>query len=159
MSYHELSVTVTVNGEERTVALRGPGQTLLDLLRDDLGLTGAKEGCGMGECGACTVLLDGDPVPSCLVPAAAVDGASVETIEGIAGETLHPVQKALVAEGAVQCGFCTPGVAMSSVALLRENSHPTEEQIREALAGNLCRCTGYARIVKAVKHASDEEQP
>lgn len=153
-------ITLSVNGERRSVSLRGPGQTLLEVLRDELGLTGTKEGCGMGECGACTVLLDGEPVPACLVPAAAVDGACIETIEGLSGddEALHPVQKSLVTQGAVQCGFCTPGVAMSATALLRETASPTEAQIREALAGNLCRCTGYARIIKAITLLGDEEQ-
>jgi aerobic-type carbon monoxide dehydrogenase small subunit (CoxS/CutS family) len=150
VSRSERKISLTVNQQQVTLAV-GPGQTLLELLREELRLTGAKAGCEMGECGACTVLLDGEPVASCLVPALAVEGATVETIEGISKEDeLHPVQAALVAEGAVQCGFCTPGVAMSGVALLRQRPDPTEHQIREALAGNLCRCTGYARIVKAL---------
>ncbi len=155
-----LKITITVNSDQRTIELGSPGQTLLDVLRDQLGLTGTKAGCEQGECGACTVLLDGEAVVSCLIPALAADGATIETIEGLSknGE-LHAVQQALVDQGAVQCGFCTPGVAMSAVALLREVRNPTEEQIREALAGNLCRCTGYARIVKAIAQASDEERP
>lgn len=160
MSDTKRVIAMNVNGERLSVSLKGPGQTLLEVLRDELGLTGSKEGCGMGECGACTVLLDGEPVASCLVPAAAIDEATVETIEGLAGDddTLHPVQESLIAHGAVQCGFCTPGVAMSATALLRETASPTEAQIREALAGNLCRCTGYARIIKAITHLGDEEQ-
>lgn len=153
-------ITMMVNGERLSVSLRGPGQTLLEVLRDELGLTGTKEGCGMGECGACTVLLEGEPVPACLVPAAAVDNAHIETIEGLSrdGDALHPVQESLVSHGAVQCGFCTPGVAMSATALLRQNTSPTESEIREALAGNLCRCTGYARIIKAITQVDSEEQ-
>jgi carbon-monoxide dehydrogenase small subunit len=155
---------MTVNGRAVTVKVRAPGETLLEVLRSELHLTGAKAGCEMGECGACTVLLDGQPVTSCLVPALAAEGATIETIEGLSPEpagsaALHPVQAALVAEGAVQCGFCTPGVVLSAVALLRETPSPTEPQIREALAGNLCRCTGYARIIRAVNRAAEEEKP
>lgn len=155
-----VAIELTVNG--RTVSLVvDPGKTLLEVLRQDLRLTGTKAGCEMGECGACTVLLDGAPVASCLVPAAAAHGSVVETIEGLAeGDgRLHAVQEALIREGAVQCGFCTPGIAMSAVALLREVQRPTEAAIREALAGNLCRCTGYARVVRAVRAVSEEEQP
>jgi carbon-monoxide dehydrogenase small subunit len=155
-----LTIEMTVNGEAVSVAV-DPGKTLLEVLRQDLLLTGTKAGCEAGECGACTVLLDGQPVASCLVPAAAAHGGSVETVEGLAGAdgALDAVQAALVREGAVQCGFCTPGIAMSAVALLRETRHPTEAAIREALAGNLCRCTGYARVVRAVNAAAEEVEP
>jgi aerobic-type carbon monoxide dehydrogenase small subunit (CoxS/CutS family) len=156
------SIAMTVNGRAVTVTVRAPGQTLLEVLRGELHLTGAKAGCEMGECGACTVLLDGQPVTSCLVPALAAEGATIETIEGLTpgqGSALHPVQAAFVEEGAVQCGFCTPGVVLSAVALLRETPTPSEPQIREALAGNLCRCTGYARIIRAVNRAAEEEEP
>ncbi|MDR7533909.1 MAG: (2Fe-2S)-binding protein [Armatimonadota bacterium] len=130
-------------------------RTLLDLLRDDLGLTGTKESCREGACGACTVLLDGRPATACLVLAASADGRSVVTIEGVASEgALHPVQEALVECGGVQCGYCTPGVVLSAVALLAEAPEPTADQIRRALSGNLCRCTGYAKIVQAVQVAA-----
>ena len=152
-------ITMTVNGEPMTVSAR-PSQTLLEVLREQLRLTGTKAGCEAGECGACTVLLDGEPVTACLIPAPAAEGAVIETVEGLEGlgGELHPVQDALVREGAVQCGYCTPGVVMSAVALLRERPVPTEAEIREALAGNICRCTGYARIVKAVTRAANEEE-
>ncbi len=125
---------------------------------EELRLTGTKAGCEACECGACTVVLDGEPVTSCLVPIAAVDGSTVETIEGLEGADgqLHPVQQSLIDAGAVQCGFCTPGLAISSVVLLRENPKPTKFQVREALAGNICRCTGYARVVKAVSRAAGD---
>ena len=149
-------IRVTVNGVEKT--LKVPGMMrLLDLLRIELGLTGTKEGCGKGECGACTVLLNGKPVNSCLVPAFQVNGAEVITVEGLAGPdgTLHPVQEAFIEENAIQCGFCTPGAEISAVALLRRNPSPDEEVIRKSLAGNLCRCTGYSSIVRAVERASE----
>ncbi len=133
--------------------------TLLQIIRDQLGLTGTKEGCGKGECGACTVLFNSVIVTSCLVLAPQVDGAEVLTIEGIGTlQNPHPIQKAFVEEGAVQCGFCTPGFVVSAYSLLSKNSHPTEEEIREGLSGNLCRCTGYIKIIKAVKKASKEMQ-
>ena len=155
----QVKVTLEVNGTTHVVQ-SAPGRTLLEVLREDLRLTGAKAGCEAGECGACTVVLDGQPVTSCLVPIAAVDGATIETVEGLetSRSELHPVQEALVNEGAVQCGFCTPGIAVSSALLLRENPKPTEQQIREALAGNLCRCTGYARVVAAVERAAGKEE-
>ncbi len=130
--------------------------TLLRLLREDLGLTGTKEGCGMGDCGACTVLLNGMAVNSCIFPAMEVEGKTVVTIEGLAGPNgdLHPIQKAFIKHGAIQCGFCTPGMVLSAKALLDENPHPTEEEIRTSIAGNLCRCTGYVQIVEAIKAAS-----
>jgi len=128
---------------------------LLDLLRDEIGATGTKEGCGTGDCGACTVLLDGKPVNSCLVLSGELDGADIVTIEGLkVGPELHPIQKAFLQDGGAQCGYCTPGMLMMSKALLDENPNPTEEDIRFALSGNLCRCTGYAKIVQAVQDAA-----
>jgi carbon-monoxide dehydrogenase small subunit len=128
---------------------------LLDLLRDEIGATGTKEGCGTGDCGACTVYLNGAPVNSCLVLSGELDGATIVTIEGLKiGAELHPVQKAFVQDGGAQCGYCTPGMLMMSKALLDRNPNPTDEEIRYALSGNLCRCTGYAKIVQAVKDAA-----
>jgi aerobic carbon-monoxide dehydrogenase small subunit len=148
-------IRFTVNGvEERVTVL--PTMTLLDVLRDRLALTGAKEGCGIGECGACTVLLDGKPVTSCLVLAVEADGHAVETIEGEAvGGELSALQQAFIDAGAVQCGFCTPGMIMSARGLLRRTPHPTDEEIIEAIAGNLCRCTGYEAIIEAIRLARD----
>jgi len=153
---NEVTVTLTVNG--RTHMVTTPAQkTLLYLLRDDLHLYGAKDGCREGECGACTVLLDGRPVNACLVLAGQVDGKEVTTIEGVAtDDRLHPLQRAFVQAGAVQCGFCTPGLILSSVALLEQHPQPSDQQIRHALTGNLCRCTGYTKIIEAVKLAADE---
>lgn len=129
-------------------------QTLLGFLRDELDLTGAKEGCGDGECGACTVIVDGQPVRSCLMLAVEADGAAIETIEGLSdGIRLHPVQEAFAEAGAVQCGFCTPGLILAVKALLDRHPHPTEEQIREALGGHLCRCTGYETVFQAARAA------
>ena len=126
--------------------------TLLRVLREKLGLTGTKEGCGIGECGACTVLLDGMPVNSCLILVPKVEGREVQTIEGLGSQDkLHPLQKSFVDHGAVQCGFCTPGMLMSSKALIDKNSHPTREEIKEAISGHLCRCTGYHQIIDAIK--------
>lgn len=150
------NVSVFVNGErvEREVLA---SRTLLEFLREDLGLTGTKEGCGKGECGACTVLLDGAPVNSCLVLAYQADGRSVTTIEGLAQDgSLHPVQEAFVTEGAVQCGFCTPGMILAAKALLDTNPAPSREEIRRGISGNLCRCTGYAKIIKAIEVAAEE---
>jgi len=147
-------IQITINGRPHALEVE-PRKTLLAVLRDQLHLTGSKEGCSSGDCGACTVLLDGDPVNSCLVLAVEADGRQVTTIEGIASNgELHPVQSALIETGGMQCGFCTPGVVMSSVALLRDNPKPTEDDIRQALAGNLCRCTGYTKIVEAVQVAA-----
>ncbi len=144
----------TVN-DEPVEALIQPYQTLLDVLRDTIGLTGTKEGCGTGDCGACTVHLDGQPVCSCLVLAMQARGRAVRTIEGLAeGDALHPLQDAFVRFGAAQCGFCIPGVLMSAAALLAENPSPTEEEIRYGIAGNLCRCTGYTKMVDAISEVA-----
>jgi carbon-monoxide dehydrogenase small subunit len=145
-----------VNGRSYEVAVSAR-RTLAEFLREDLGLTGVKVGCGEGECGACTVLLDGQPVASCTILALEVQGREVTTIEGLAdGRELHPLQKAFVKHGAIQCGYCTPGMILTSKALLDRNPHPSESEIREALAGNLCRCTGYQKIVEAVEEAAGE---
>jgi aerobic carbon-monoxide dehydrogenase small subunit len=147
-------ITCTVNGEERT-ALADTRDTLLELLRDRLGLTGAKEGCGNGNCGTCTVLVDGEPVCSCLMLAQEAPGRDILTIEGLAnGDALHPIQQAIVETGGTQCGFCTPGIVLSAKALLEANAFPTDAQIRHAIAGNLCRCTGYGKIVEAIHSAA-----
>lgn len=152
-----MRLTFTVNGRTREVDTPGDS-TLLDVLRDRLGLTGTKEACVEGECGACTVLIDGRPVDSCIYAAHAASGRAVTTIEGVggAGDLVTPLQEALVRTGGVQCGFCTPGFVMSLTALLDENPSPTEPEIRTALAGNLCRCTGYSQIVDAVLQAIEE---
>jgi carbon-monoxide dehydrogenase small subunit len=152
-----ISITLNVNGRACTVKTE-PNQTLLYLLREDLGLCGAKDACGgEGECGACTVIMDGEPVNSCLVLAGQAAGRNIETIEGLAqGGQLHPLQIAFIKAGAVQCGFCTPGAIMSAKALLDHNPQPTLEEIREALSGNLCRCTGYIKMVEAVRLAAEE---
>lgn len=141
----------TVNGRARQVPVE-PAETLLDMLRDRLNLRGAKNGCSEGECGACTVLLDGKPVDACIYPAAAAAGRQVTTVEGLAGpgEDLTVLQRAFVATGAVQCGFCTPGFLMTLTALLAENEHPAPAEIRDAISGNICRCTGYQQIIEAV---------
>jgi len=148
------AITVTVNGAKEYLDVPD-NMTLLQMLREALALTGTKNGCGAGECGACTVLLDGEPVNSCLVLAVEVDGAEIVTVEGLAhDDQLDVVQQAFVDEGGVQCGFCTPGMLISARALLDRNPSPTEQEIREALVGNLCRCTGYTRIVQAVQKAA-----
>lgn len=146
---------LTINGELYEVLVE-PYCSLLDLLRDDLHLTGTKKGCDEGDCGACTVLLDGKTVTSCMVLALDARDRDVTTVEGLAqGDRLHPVQEAFVQYGGVQCGFCTPGLIMSGVGLLRENQHPTEEDVRFALGGNLCRCTGYSKVVQAILQAAE----
>ena len=148
------TVHITLNGKpvQRTVPNH---RLLLDLLRDEIGATGTKEGCGTGDCGACTVFLDGKPVNSCLVLSGELDGAEIVTIEGLKiGPELHPIQKTFLQDGGAQCGYCTPGMLMMSKALLDENPDPTEEEIRFALSGNLCRCTGYVKIVQAVQDAA-----
>mgnify|MGYP006311281499 CR=1 FL=1 len=147
-------ITLTVNGDPYTVAVRSH-HTLLQVLREQLGITSPKRGCENGECGACTVIMNGLPVNSCLVLAPEVDGAEIETAEGLSkGGDLHPLQQAFVDHNAVQCGFCTPGMLMSSKALLDRNPTPSEAEIREAITGNLCRCTGYLRIIEAVQDAA-----
>ena len=147
-------LTITVNGQPRTVAA-SPWRRLLDALREDLGLTGTKEGCGEGECGACAVLVDNQLVCSCLVPVAQVAGTSIRTVEGLAhGGQLSRVQEAFLEHGGAQCGICTPGMMLAAVQLLERTPDPTEPEIREALAGNLCRCTGYQRIVESVREAA-----
>jgi carbon-monoxide dehydrogenase small subunit len=147
-------IALTVNGEEREVLFEGY-KTLLELLREDLGLTGTKHGCELGECGACAVLLDGQPVLSCLLLGVECEGAEVTTVEGLAGgPELAPLQAAFADRGAAQCGYCTPGILVTAKALLERNPHPTRAQIAEALSGNLCRCTGYLQIFEAVEEAA-----
>lgn len=151
-----IQVEFTVNGKKKIIKTM-PNRTLLYVLREDLGLTGVKNGCEEGECGACTVLIDGKPVNSCLVLIGQAEGKSIITIEGVADEgEIHPVQAAYMKNGAIQCGFCTPGFVLSSIALLERNNNPSEEEIKTALAGNLCRCTGYSKIIKAVQYAAKE---
>lgn len=149
-------LTFRVNGIERTVKIF-PHTTLLQVLRDNLALTGTKHGCGIGECGACTVLMEGEPVNACLVLAAKTQGKEILTVEGLGSrDELHSLQKAFIAHGAVQCGFCTPGILMAAKALLDKTPKPSEEQIKETLAGNLCRCTGYQQIIEAIKAVGKE---
>ncbi len=149
MSFHR--ITLTINGETELVDVPS-NLTLLQMLREKLALTGTKNGCAAGECGACTVMLNGEPVNSCMILAVECDGASIVTVEGLADDgRLDPVQEAIVEQGGVQCGFCTPGILISARALLNRNPHPGDAEIREALVGNLCRCTGYLRIIEAVK--------
>ena len=151
-----IPIETTINGD-RTEFLCNSDESLLDVLRDRLGLTGAKEGCGTGDCGACSVTLNGRLVCSCLVLGVEVDGAEVETIEGMAdGETLHPLQRIFIEEAALQCGICTPGILIAAKSLLEKNPDPTDTEVRYWLAGNLCRCTGYDKIIKAVQKAAAE---
>ena len=146
---------IKVNGKEYEIKAE-PNRTLLDVLRYEIGLTGTKEGCSTGDCGSCTVLLDGKAVNACLVLAVEVEGKEITTIEGLAQSgKLHPLQQAFIDEGAVQCGFCTPGMILTAKALLDANPQPTEAQIRESIAGNLCRCTGYDKIVRAIQRVAD----
>jgi carbon-monoxide dehydrogenase small subunit len=152
MAFHR--ITLTVNGTKEQVDLPS-NFTLLRMLREKLALTGTKNGCAAGECGACTVLLNGEPVNSCMVLAVECDGANVVTVEGLAKDKrLDPIQEMMIEAGGVQCGFCTPGILISARALLDRNPKPSEDEIREALVGNLCRCTGYVRIIDAVKKAA-----
>ena len=148
-----MQVSFTVNGQPERVDVE-PRRTLADALRDDLGLTGTHLGCEQGVCGACTVLLDGEPVRSCLMLAVQADGSSLTTVEGLAGDELHPLQQAFADCHGLQCGFCTPGFLISALHLLTENPDPSREEIRAGLSGNICRCTGYAGIVDAVRHAA-----
>lgn len=151
-------ITLRINGEEYTAGVT-PGETLLNFIREKIDITSPKKGCEIGECGACTVIMNGDAVNSCLIPAEECHGAEILTVEGIGMEgNLHPLQKAFIDHGAVQCGFCTPGMLMSAYALLKDNPDPTEQDIREAIAGNLCRCTGYEPIVKAVMEVSKQKK-
>jgi carbon-monoxide dehydrogenase small subunit len=152
--FHE--ITITINDESMTLAVKSH-HTLLKVLREQIGLTGTKIGCENGECGACTVLMDGEPVNACMVLAVEADGHSIETVENLnkSGE-LHPLQKAFVKNNAIQCGFCTPGMLMMAKGYLAKNPNPTEEEVRAALVGNLCRCTGYIRIVESVLEAAKE---
>ena len=154
--YHRMqqSIALTINGERKSVTT-DPDRPLLDVLREDLNLTGAKFGCGERQCGACTVLVDGRPVFSCTMPVKSAGDRKIETIEGLSdGDKLHPVQEAFLAEGALQCGYCTPGMIMTAVALLRETPHPTDDEIRKAMNRNICRCGTYVRIVRAIQRAA-----
>jgi aerobic carbon-monoxide dehydrogenase small subunit len=154
----KMMLNVKVNGKDYNLAVE-PNKTLVDLLRYDLGLTGTKKGCGTGECGSCTVILNGKPVNSCLVLAIQANGAEIVTIEGLKPpQGLHPLQQAFVDKGAIQCGFCTPGMILSASSLLQKNPNPTEAEIRTALSGNLCRCTGYQKIVEAVQSVSKSDE-
>ena len=151
-----MEIKCKVNGKEVKASVPS-SRLLVDFLRDDLGLTGTKRGCGIGECGACTVILNGRTVASCLVPAVSVEGSEIITVEGLAdGEKLHVLQRAFIDHGAVQCGFCTPGMLLSAKALLDKNPTPTREEIRLAISGNVCRCTGYTKIVDAVEAAAKQ---
>lgn len=148
------TIRLTVNGEAHELSVE-PRKTLLAVLRDQLGLTGTKEGCSTGDCGACTVIVDGRPLTSCLMLAVQADGREITTVEGLADKDhLHPVQQALLEKGGFQCGFCTPGFVVSTAALLDRKPNPSDDEIRRALAGNLCRCTGYTKIMEAVRQAS-----
>jgi aerobic carbon-monoxide dehydrogenase small subunit len=152
-------VKLTVNGEVYELLI-APNRTLLDVLRDDLGLTGSKKGCDSGECGACTVLLDGLPILACITLACEVEGKKIDTIEGLAkGGRISPLQKAFIEHGAIQCGFCTPGMVLSASALLRNSPAPTVEEIKRSISGNLCRCTGYLKIVEAIHSAAQQPYP
>jgi carbon-monoxide dehydrogenase small subunit len=151
----KIDIRFTLNGTPYELRVQ-PWITLLEIIREDLNLTGTKEGCGQGECGACTVIMGGKTVNSCLVPAAEADGEEIITIEGLPnGETLHPIQEAFVEHAGMQCGFCTPGMIMSAKALLERNPNPSEEDIREGIAGNLCRCTGYIKIIESISAAAE----
>ena len=158
MEDQTVSLTMVVNG--KTVEVRiAPDELLVDVLRDRLGLTGTKVGCNEGECGACTVIMEGKAVLSCLIPAMRAQGKQITTIEGLSdGDTLHPLQQAFVEHGAVQCGYCIPGFIMSAKALLDENAHPTRDEIKEAVAGNLCRCTGYVKILEAIESVAKQDR-
>jgi aerobic-type carbon monoxide dehydrogenase small subunit (CoxS/CutS family) len=151
----DVTVTMVVNGQERTVTT-DPQRPLLDVLREDLHVTGPKYGCGEGRCGACTVLMDGKRTLACVTPVSSADKKTVTTIEGLAkGDVLHPVQEAFLEEGAMQCGYCTSGMILSTVALLKENPNPTDEQIVTGMNGNICRCNNYMKIVNAVRRAAE----
>ena len=154
----ELKIEFTINSKKRSLIVK-PNDLLINIIRNDLFLTGSKYGCGIGECGACTVLLNGEPVLSCLTLAATVDGKEITTIEGLAkGNDLHPMQITFLKNAAVQCGFCTPSMILTATALLKENPNPTEDEIRDYMRGNICRCTGYVQIVKAIKECAYGEK-
>ena len=151
----KLKIELTINGKKRKVETTASTR-LLDLIRDNLHLTGTKEGCGKGECGACTVIMDGELAASCLILAPQADGATITTIEGIGNDKcLDPIQEAFIETGAVQCGFCTPGMILAAKKVLEENPHPDEEEIKRGISGNLCRCTGYQKIIDAIKLAAN----
>jgi carbon-monoxide dehydrogenase small subunit len=151
-------IPLKVNNQEYELMVP-TNMILVDLLRNELGLTGTKKGCGLGDCGSCTVILDGRPVNSCLVLAVQASGKEILTIEGLeGGDGFHPLQKAFIEKGAIQCGFCTPGMLLSGVSLLRDNPNPTEKEIRVAISGNLCRCTGYQKIVEAIRSMAEGDQ-
>jgi len=153
----DISVDLTVNGQLYRLN-SSPTMTLLDILRREIGLTGTKKGCGTGDCGACTVLMNGRAVNSCLILAADANGTEITTIEGLAvGGKLHPIQQSFVEHGAIQCGFCSPGMIISAVDLLSRNPNPTQDEVKEAISGNLCRCTGYAKIVEAITAVNKHE--
>jgi carbon-monoxide dehydrogenase small subunit len=153
-----MKIEFSLNGRPLSLDVE-PGRFLLQVLRHDLGMKGAKEGCGMGECGACTVILNGEAVLSCLIPIGRVQGCSITTIEGLESEGgLHPLQKAFVDHGAVQCGFCTPGMILSAKAAMDKNPSLSDQEIREAISGNLCRCTGYGKIVEAIRSVAESEK-
>ena len=153
----KIPIQFTINGQKKEAFVK-PNDLLINLIRDDLYLTGTKYGCGIGECGACTVFLNDKPVLSCLTLASTVDGKEVITIEGLAkGDKLHPMQISFLKNAAVQCGFCTPGMILTAVALLKDKPHPTEEEIKEYMRGNLCRCTGYIQIVKSIQDCAAEQ--
>jgi len=153
----KVNIEFMVNNKKRRLSIK-VNELLINILRNNLNLTGTKYGCGIGECGACTVLLEGKPILSCLTLAVEVDGKNITTIEGIGEDKLHPIQESFLKQGAVQCGFCTPGMIIAVKSLLKENSTPTEEDIRNYLRGNLCRCTGYNQIIKAVKSCASEQK-
>ena len=154
----KIEIEFTINNEKRKLSVK-PNDLLINIIRNDLFLTGSKYGCGIGECGACTVLLNGEPVLSCLTLAATVDGKKITTIEGLAkGNELHPMQIAFLKNAAVQCGFCTPSMILTATALLKENPNPTEDEIRDYIRGNICRCTGYIQIVKAIEECARGEK-
>ena len=151
------TLTMTVNSRQVSVEIQ-PDELLVDVLRDRLGLTGTKIGCNEGECGACTVIMNGQAVLSCLIPALRAEGCHITTIEGLSDrDVLHPLQQAFVEHGAVQCGYCIPGFILSAKALLDRNPHPTREEIKESIAGNLCRCTGYVKIIEAIESVAGQE--
>ena len=154
----KVEIEFTINGKKRNLSVK-PNDLLINIIRNDLFLTGSKYGCGIGECGACTVLINDEPVLSCLTLAATVDGKEITTIEGLAkGNDLHPMQIAFLKNAAVQCGFCTPSMILTATALLKENPNPTEDEIRDYMRGNICRCTGYVQIVKAIKECAYGEK-